>query len=362
MAVFRVEKTKDFTVMSNHHLRNTELSLKAKGLLSLMLSLPEDWDYTTKGLAHICRDGVDSITTALKELERHGYLTRQRLRNENGQLGDIEYTIHEKPVTGVKQGVSPKRENPRQVNPRQAKPEQAEPEQENPAQLNTNPQKTKKSKTDISRTHQSIYPEEPETAGCQDGIDRMDMAEAYRGIIKENIEYAVAAETERSPVCFYSMEDMMDEIMFSSKPENLFECTEPLDAATMPMYVLTNASKVNGSGILARDGVLDKIGELLGKNFYVLPSSIHEVLIVPDNGDMQAKELESMVKEVNATQVAPADLLSDKVQYYDRAAKTLGRKQEKGLLERLAENKAQVKEQAEKAPKEKTAAKQEPSL
>ena len=189
MAVFRVEKTKDFTIMCNHHLRNTELSLKAKGLLSLMLSLPEDWDYTTKGLAHICKDGVDSITTALKELERHGYLTRQRLRYENGQLGDIEYTIHEKPVNAEKQEDSPKRENPRQVNPRQAKPEQAEPEQENPAQLNTNPQKTKKSKTDISRTHQSIYPEEPETAGCQDGIDRMDMAEAYRGIIKENIEY-----------------------------------------------------------------------------------------------------------------------------------------------------------------------------
>ena len=189
MAVFRVEKTKDFTIMSNHHLRNTELSLKAKGLLSLMLSLPEDWDYTTKGLAHICKDGVDSITTALKELERHGYLTRQRLRYDNGQLGDIEYTIHEQPVSTENTGLSPKRENPRQVNPRQAKPEQAEPEQENPAQLNTNPQKTKKSKTDISRTHQSIYPEEPETAGCQDGIDRMDMAEAYRGIIKENIEY-----------------------------------------------------------------------------------------------------------------------------------------------------------------------------
>ena len=184
MAVFRVEKTKDFTVMSNHHLRNTELSLKAKGLLSLMLSLPEDWDYTTKGLAHICKDGVDSITTALKELERHGYLTRQRLRYDNGQLGDIEYTIHEKPATGVKQGVPPKRENPRQ-----AKPKQAEPGQGNPAQLNTNPQRTKKSKTDISRTHQSIYPAEPEAADCQDGIDRMDMAEAYREIIKENVEY-----------------------------------------------------------------------------------------------------------------------------------------------------------------------------
>ena len=192
MAVFRVEKTKDFTVMSNHHLRNTELSLKAKGLLSLMLSLPEDWDYTTKGLAHICKDGVDSITTALKELERHGYLTRQRLRYENGQLGDIEYAIHEKPVTAEKPGVPPKRENPRQVNPGQAKPEQGEPGQENPAQLNTDPLKTKKSKTDISRTYQSIYPAEPEAAGCPDGLDGMDrigLAEAYREIIKENIEY-----------------------------------------------------------------------------------------------------------------------------------------------------------------------------
>ena len=162
MAVFRVEKTKDFTIMCNHHLRNTELSLKAKGLLSLMLSLPEDWDYTTKGLAHICKDGVDSITTALKELERHGYLTRQRLRYEV---------------------------NPRQVNPGQAKPEQAEPGQENPAQLNTNPQRTKKSKTDISRTHQSIYPAEPEAAGRPDGMDRIGLIDAYSKIIKENIEY-----------------------------------------------------------------------------------------------------------------------------------------------------------------------------
>ena len=139
MAVFRVEKTKDFTIMCNHHLRNTELSLKAKGLLSLMLSLPEDWDYTTKGLAHICKDGVDSITTALKELERTGYLTRQRIRYENGQLGDIEYTIHEQPVSEKKEDIPPKRENPRQVNPRQAKPVQ-----ENPAQLNTNLSRTQK--------------------------------------------------------------------------------------------------------------------------------------------------------------------------------------------------------------------------
>ena len=97
MAVFRIEKTRDYTVMSNHHLRDKSLSLKAKGLLSLMLSLPEEWDYTTKGLARICKDGVDSICAGVRELEEHGYVIRQRVRNPNGQLGAIEYTILEQP-------------------------------------------------------------------------------------------------------------------------------------------------------------------------------------------------------------------------------------------------------------------------
>ena len=95
MAVFRIEKTRDYTVMANHHLRNTKLSLKAKGLLSLMLSLPEDWDYTTKGLAKICKDGVDSICSTVNELEEHGYVIRERIRNAKGQLTDIQYTTLE---------------------------------------------------------------------------------------------------------------------------------------------------------------------------------------------------------------------------------------------------------------------------
>jgi hypothetical protein len=95
MAVFRIEKTRDYTVMANHHLRNTALSPKAKGPLSLMLSLPEEWDYTTKGLAHICKDGVDSICGTIKELEEYGYIIRERIRNPKGQLTTIEYTILE---------------------------------------------------------------------------------------------------------------------------------------------------------------------------------------------------------------------------------------------------------------------------
>ena len=83
MAVFRVEKSRGYTVMSNHHLRNKELSLKAKGLLSQMLSLPEDWDYTLAGLSHINRESIDAIRTAVWELEKAGYITRRQGRDEH---------------------------------------------------------------------------------------------------------------------------------------------------------------------------------------------------------------------------------------------------------------------------------------
>ena len=171
MAVFRIEKTGDFTVMSNHHLRNGELSLKAKGLLSLMLSLPENWDYTTKGLAAICKDGVDSICAGVQELEKHGYVIRTRVRNANGQLGSIEYTILERPR-------EPKREKPEQVFPEQAKPEQ-----ENPGQLNTY-----ESSKDLSSTQES-NPFPSDRSG-------MDAREAYRQVLMENIGYDILLEDE----------------------------------------------------------------------------------------------------------------------------------------------------------------------
>ena len=131
MAVFRIEKTRDYTVMSNHHLRNTELSLKAKGLLSMMLSLPEEWNYTTRGLASICKDGIDSISGGIRELEAQGYLIRERVRNENGQLGSIEYTILEQPKRPA-----PIQEKPIRENPVQASPTLDTSVQEEPAQLN----------------------------------------------------------------------------------------------------------------------------------------------------------------------------------------------------------------------------------
>ncbi len=177
------------------------------------------------------------------------------------------------------------------------------------------------------------------------------------GITKEQLHQdAVQAEKERKPACLYRMDD----ILFSEQAENLLE-EGALQAGELPIFVLTNRDKSEGAGVMVQDGVLKKVGELLGADYYVLPSSIHEVLVLPDNGEMDVKELESMVRDVNAAEVAPHELLSDKVQFYDRASRILGRKQEKGILDRLAENKKQIQE---KAGKEKVAEKRrnEPSL
>ena len=103
MAVFRIERTRDYTVMSNHHLRNANLSLKAKGLLSMMLSLPEDWNYTTRGLAKICKEGVDAIGAALRELEGAGYIVRHQRRDKSGRITDTEYVIYEQPQPDMSQ-------------------------------------------------------------------------------------------------------------------------------------------------------------------------------------------------------------------------------------------------------------------
>ena len=193
MAVFRIDKTKDYTVMANFHLRDKSLSLKAKGLLSLMLSLPEDWDYTTKGLAYICKDGVDSICAAVKELENAGYVQRKRNRNSQGRLTNVEYTILEKPIStpevpqAAKRDKSPKRENPVLdnpvlENPRQDIPEQDLPKQEKPAQLNTNTSSKEKINTDLSNTHSFFPSAAPAADGLTDGFDK-------RAEIKEQIEY-----------------------------------------------------------------------------------------------------------------------------------------------------------------------------
>ena len=200
MVVFRVERTKGFTVMSNYHLNDKTIILKAKGLLSQMLSLPDSLDFTLRGLASINKESLDAIRTAVLELEKHGYITRRQLRNSSGKLAKIEYTIYEQPQQPSP--LSPRLGNPNTApsphlgkpcleNPNTVNPNTEKPNTDIPTQLNTKQQNTEKSITDISNTHQSIY---PALGGTPDGNaemdrDRIDRIDTYREIIKENIEF-----------------------------------------------------------------------------------------------------------------------------------------------------------------------------
>ena len=188
MAVFRVERNKGYTVMSNHHLRNKELSLKAKGLLSQMLSLPEDWDYTLKGLSLINREKIDAIREAIKELERAGYIVRSRERDEKGRLRGADYVIFEQPQP-----------------PTPDLPTLEKPTLENPTQLNKDIQRTylpKKEKiiTDEQSTH-SIPILSPNPSPCGEAATpperkgteaaAQSAVDIYREIIKDNIDYHI---------------------------------------------------------------------------------------------------------------------------------------------------------------------------
>ena len=200
MAVFRVERNTGYTVMSNHHLRNKELSLKAKGLLSQMLSLPEDWDYTLAGLSYINRESIDAIRTAVWELEKAGYITRRQGRDEKGKMTAIEYTIYEQPQP-------PELDCPVLENPTADNPTTENPTSENPMQLNKDKLITEKQKkeglnTDSIPIHSPnplpLDEDEAEAPPPERTGSRKETAyQIYRGLILENIEYDTLTQNPR---------------------------------------------------------------------------------------------------------------------------------------------------------------------
>ena len=195
MAFFRVERNMGYTVMSNHHLRNKELTLKAKGLLSQMLSLPEDWDYTLAGLSHINRGKIDAIREAVKELEKAGYIVRSRERDEKGRLRGADYVIYE-----------------------QQPPTPDLPTLENPTQLNKNISSKEQSITDLSSTHSIPFhflnplPYEQDEAATPPERKRTEAKtnsaiDIYREIIKDNIDYDILIQDSKMD------KDRLDEIV-----------------------------------------------------------------------------------------------------------------------------------------------------
>ncbi len=193
MAVFRVEHTRNYTVMSNHHLRDKNLSLKAKGLLSQMLSLPEDWDYTLAGLARINCEGKDAIRAAVVELENAGYVQRSQTTDKVGKFGANEYIIRECPVKREPLSAQPLPENP--------PPDSTLPE--SPAQSNKDPLTKEKQNKDL-RSNDSLPsgppapsgpsraaqpPEEKEGKRRRKRAASEERMEDCRAMIRENIDY-----------------------------------------------------------------------------------------------------------------------------------------------------------------------------
>lgn len=292
MAVFRIDKTKNYTVMANYHLRDTSLSLKAKGLLSLMLSLPEGWDYTTKGLACICKDGVDSICSTIKELENAGYVQRRRLRNELGHLTEVEYTILEKPIRPAssenppKKGTEPKREKPVLDysvldDPGLAFPEQAIPEQENPAQLNIQESITEKSITDLS-SKDSFFP----STGAVPVNRQAPLTDGRteRERIREQIEYEIMRDR-------YSREqlDELVEIMLEVSMNRSSTIHIGREAEYATAYVQERFSKINAMHIeRVCDGIRDNHTQVRNTKAYLLAALFNAVSTLDSYYTMQA--------------------------------------------------------------------------
>ena len=188
MSVFKVERTHDYTVMSNHHLKNRALSLKAKGLLSLVLSLPDDWDYTLQGLAHISLEKVVAIRKAIIELENEGYITRTRERDEQGRLRGTEYIIGEQPISE-----KPALEKPMLENPILDKPTQAKPTLENPTQLN---------KKIYNKNKSSMYEEIPQSNQSKEGTET-ELTEILQNCELKSFESKTAQMLESAVIVLY---------------------------------------------------------------------------------------------------------------------------------------------------------------
>lgn len=293
MAVFRIDKTKNYTVMANYHLRDTSLSLKAKGLLSLMLSLPEGWDYTTKGLACICKDGVDSICSTVKELENAGYVRRRRLRNELGHLTEVEYTILEKPVHPAssenppesgkvpKAGKTPKRENPVLDSPEQASPEQEEPEQGNPAQLNIQESITEELNTEQSSTDSFIPSAE---AIQQNRPAPLTDGKKEREKIRAQIDYDIMRQR-------YSREqlDELVEIMLEVSMNRSPTIRIGRDSEYATAYVQDRFSKINAMHMeRVCDGIQDNRTQVRNTKAYLLAALFNAVSTLDSYYTMQA--------------------------------------------------------------------------
>ena len=240
VAVYRVNKNRGYTVMANFHLRDKSLSLKAVGLLSKMLSFNDGWKFSTKGLSAICKEGPDAILSALRELEKHGYLVRHRQRDGKGRMSSTIFEIYEEPQESTSE-----REMPHTENPCVEKPDVDNPRGDKSAQINTDQVITQERNT-LSKNYQSIN---------LDGMDRMDERSEYEEIIKENLDYDILCQDPKfDKDRFQEIMDIMLDAVCSTAP------TIRINGEDMPQQVVKSRFlKLNSSHI-------EYVFEVMNKN------------------------------------------------------------------------------------------------
>lgn len=258
MAVFRVDKSRDYTVLSNYVFRDRTLSAKAKGLLAEMLSLPESWDYTLKGLTYLFSDGLDSVRQGIRELEEHGYVVRERKRDAKGRLGQMEYVIYETPRKQIPTECTeepPVSALPASETPVPENPTQELPVQEKPTQLNNNILNTQESNTQESITN-SFFPRE----------EGMNDVTTVRERIKKQIEYDVMC-TRCPPAQLDELVEIMVEVSMNLSPTIRFGRDEVYAAS----YVQERYQRITAEHIdLVLNGIRENNTQVLHTKAYLM--------------------------------------------------------------------------------------------
>lgn len=261
--------------MANYHLRDKSLSLKAKGLLSLMLSLPENWDYSEKGLSFICKDGLRSISTAVKELESSGYIQRRRVRDAHGRLSDVEYIIMEKPVSPVSNPAAPKCQNPILENPIVENPDMDNPRLEKGNQLSKEEFSKDHTNIDQSNTH-SFFPAGAPAEGQKDALDEREK-------IRHQIEYDWLRQQYRQEPVDELVEIMLEVAMNRSPTIRIGR-----DAEYPTAYVQERFSKITAMHIeRVMEGIADNRTQVRNTRAYLLASLFNSVSTLDNHCTMQ---------------------------------------------------------------------------
>ena len=291
MPVFRVDKSRDFTVVANCIFKDRSLSAKAKGILVEMLSLPESWDFTLKGLTTLFTDGIDSIRQGINELEARGYLVRERKRDARGRLGGMEYVIYETPHKAVENS------------PESAEPMTAEPTTENSTQVTstegmpTTYKELNKSITNASITNESstnsFLPEVPESfEDCAPvkKSGRKEVTEAFsaREEIKKQIEYDILVQ-RCQPLQLDELVEIMLEVKMNQSPTTRFS----RDEIYPTVYVQDRYSKLTSEHIeQVLDGIRENTSKVMHTKAYLMkclfnaPETLESKVMMDVNHDL----------------------------------------------------------------------------